>query len=106
MTADLEIIYKIYDQHLHNVKKRRKTLKVLCLRDIFFSGDLENEGIKKLKTEYWRFSAYYIGVARKKENFRPKYEDILDLERRTEKYLKHVNNIRQRFWFWIKPELK
>jgi ABC-type oligopeptide transport system ATPase subunit len=61
--------------------------------------------IRKIKTEYWKFVSYYLGGCRKKENHRPNYEDILELKDKTDKYLKRVNNIRQRNWFWKKPIL-
>lgn len=104
MTTDLEIIFKIYEVFINN--NSRKSLKIICLRNVYFLETPDNiKTIKKLKEEYWRFSAYYLGALRKRHNHRPNYEDILDLEKRTKKYLKRVNNIRQRFWFWTKPEL-
>ena len=102
--TDLEIISRIYEVF---IKTRGRTLKVICFRDLEFIDSSSNYSsvIGKIKTEYWRFAVYYLGYCRKKENHRPNYEDILELNKRTEKYLKRVNNIRQRNWFWKKPVL-
>ena len=102
--TDLEIIFKIYEVFTDN--KGRRSLKTICLRDIYFSETSGKiEAIKKLRETYWRFSAYYLGTRRKRHNHRPNYEDILELKGRIENYLRRTNNIRQRNWFWIKPEL-
>jgi hypothetical protein len=103
--TDLEIIFKIYEIFINN--KGRKSLKTICLRNVCFLETLDNtKTIKKLKEEYWRFSAYYLGTRRKRHNHRPNYEDILELKGRIKNYLRRTNNIRQRNWFWIKPELE
>jgi hypothetical protein len=100
--TDLEIISRIYEVFIKT--RGRRTLKVICFRDLeFIDSNNYSSVIGKIKTEYWRFAAYYLGYCRKKENHRPNYEDILELNKRTEKYLKRVNNIRQRNWFWKKP---
>lgn len=104
--TDLEIIFRIYEV-FRAMAPVRKTLKTICFRDLEFidSGSNHSSVIGKIKTEYWRFAAYYLGYSRKRENHRPNYEDILELNKRTEGYLKRVNNIRQRNWFWKKPVL-
>ena len=102
--TDLEIIFKIYEVFINS--KSRRSLKNICLRDVYFSETSDKiETIRKLKEEYWRFSVYYLGARRRRHNHRPNCEDILELEDRIEKYLKRTNNIRQRNWFWIKPKL-
>lgn len=101
---DLEIISKICEA---SIKTRGRTLKVICFRDLEFIDSSSNYSlvVEKIKTEYWRFASYYLGYCRKKENHRPHYKDILEFNKRTERYLKRVNNIRQRNWFWKKPVL-
>ena len=105
--TDLEIIFRIYE--VFRASPVRRTLKTICFRDLTFIGMDENLSdylmVKKIRTEYWKFVSYYLGDCRKRENHRPNYRDILELKDKTDKYLKRVNNIRQRNWFWKKPIL-